>query len=162
LDVARRKSGNYTVRRPLELGAALAGCDDHVLAVLGGYGQLVGEAYQLRDDLLGVFGRPSVTGKPTGDLADGKATSVVVLAEQLARPAQRIRLADFAERDHLSDVDIIEWRQLIEATGARAALEEMISSRVSAACAQLADGGLGGFVTAALRDTALRCTDRAR
>jgi geranylgeranyl diphosphate synthase type I len=162
LDVARRKSGNYTVRRPLELGAALAGCDDHVLAMLGGYGELVGEAYQLRDDLLGVFGRPSITGKPSDDLADGKATSVVVLAEQLATPAQHARLTDLAECDRLSDVDIGEWRRLIEVTGARAAVEEMINSRVAAACARLADGELPGFVTAALRDTALRCTDRTR
>ena len=56
LEVSRRKSGNYTVRRPLELGAALAGCGQPVLDALGRYGGLVGEAFQLRDDLLGVFG----------------------------------------------------------------------------------------------------------
>ncbi|PRC45455.1 polyprenyl synthetase, partial [Mycobacterium sp. ITM-2017-0098] len=56
LDIARRKSGNYTVRRPLEIGAALAGCDDRTLSALGDYGGAVGEAFQLRDDLLGVFG----------------------------------------------------------------------------------------------------------
>src|SRR6202012_3494340 len=66
LDVIRRKSGNYTVRRPLELGAALAGADEPTLAVLGDYGGLVGEAFQLRADVLGVFGRPDVTGKPSG------------------------------------------------------------------------------------------------
>ena len=60
LDVTRRKSGNYTVRRPLELGATLAGCGEQKLGVLGEYGELVGEAFQLRDDVLGVFGgRPS-------------------------------------------------------------------------------------------------------
>ncbi len=87
LEVTRRKSGNYTVRRPLELGAALAGCDEQILGVLGEYGGLVGEAFQLRDDVLGVFGRPSVTGKPSGgDLRERKATSVVVLAGEMATP----------------------------------------------------------------------------
>lgn len=163
LDVARRKSGNYTVRRPLELGAALADCDDHVIAMLRAYGDLIGEAYQLRDDLLGVFGHHSVTGKPSGgDLAEGKATSVVVLAEKLASPAQHARLTELADRPQLSGQDIDQWRQLIEATGARAGIEEMIGDRVAAACAHLADGGLNDFVTAALCETALRCTDRVR
>ena len=81
----RRKSGNYTVRRPLEMGAAMAGCDEHVLAPLGRYGEAIGEAFQMRDDVLGIFGSPAVTGKPIGsDLAERKATSVVVAAHQLA------------------------------------------------------------------------------
>ncbi len=163
LDVARRKSGNYTVRRPLELGAALAGCDDHVLTVLGGYGELVGEAYQLRDDLLGVFGEPSVTGKPGGgDLVEGKATSIVVLAEELATPAQRSRLTSLADRDRLSGAETDEWRRLIVATGAPVALEDMITSRVATACALVSEGGLDDFVTRALCDTALRCAERVR
>ena len=59
-------------------------------AALGRYGALVGEAFQLRDDLLGVFGRPSVTGKPNGgDLREHKATSVIALASELAGPGQR-------------------------------------------------------------------------
>ena len=81
----RRKSGNYTVRRPLEIGAAMAGCAPEVIDALGGYGAAIGEAFQLRDDLLGMFGSPAVTGKSVGtDLAEHKATSVVVAAHQLA------------------------------------------------------------------------------
>ena len=84
LDVLRRKSGNYTVRRPLELGAAMAGCKPEVIDALGRYGAAIGEAFQLRDDLLGVFGSPTVTGKSVGtDLSAQKATSVVVAAHQL-------------------------------------------------------------------------------
>ena len=56
--MSRRKSGNYTVRRPLEIGAAMAGCDGRSLDALGGYGDAIGEAFQLRDDLLGIFGSP--------------------------------------------------------------------------------------------------------
>ena len=66
LEVARRKSGNYTVRRPLEIGAAMAGCGEPLLTRLGAYGDAVGEAFQLRDDLLGIFGSPEITGKPVG------------------------------------------------------------------------------------------------
>lgn len=163
LDVTRRKSGNYTVRRPLELGAGLAGCGPETLRVLGRYGELVGEAFQLRDDLLGVFGRPSVTGKPDGgDLREHKATSVVVLARELATPRQRARLALLASRDPLGQAGVEEWRRLIAATGAATRVEEMIAGRVSAACAGLAGAGLGDFAAAALRDLAVRCTDRAR
>jgi geranylgeranyl diphosphate synthase, type I len=163
LDVARRKSGNYTVRRPLELGATLAGCDDDVLAVLGGYGELVGEAYQLRDDVLGVFGPASVTGKPdAGDLVDHKATSLVVLAGELAGPGPRDRLSTLAHRDPVSRADVEEWRHLITVTGARARIEQMIDDRVADACGLLIGSGLDDFVVAMLRETALRCADRDR
>jgi geranylgeranyl diphosphate synthase, type I len=163
LDVTRRKSGNYTVRRPLELGAALAGCDEHILAVLGEYGELVGEAFQLRDDVLGIFGRPSVTGKPSGDdLREHKATSVVVLATQLATPSQEAELSRLSHRESLDDADVDQWRQLIAETGAGTRIEQMISRRVSAACERLADSGLNDFVLGTLRDLAIRYTDRVR
>ena len=104
LDVSRRKSGNYTVRRPLEIGAALAGCSDGVLAALGGYGEAIGEAFQLRDDLLGIFGSPSVTGKPAGgDLSERKATSVVVAAHHLADSTLRRQLGELMTRSELDE-----------------------------------------------------------
>ena len=163
LDVTRRKSGNYTVRRPLELGAALAGCDERIMAALGEYGQLVGEAFQLRDDVLGVFGQPSVTGKPSGDdLRQRKATSVVVLATELANRSQEAELSRLSGRASLDDADVDRWRQLITETGAGLRIEEMISRRVSAACARLTGSGLNGFVLGALRDLAIRYTDRVR
>jgi geranylgeranyl diphosphate synthase type I len=170
LDVTRRKSGNYTVRRPLELGAALAGAGEPVLAVLGQYGELVGEAFQLRDDVLGVFGEPDVTGKPSGgDLLEHKATSLVVLAADLASPAQNAELSRLAQRDDLAVGDIDRWRQLIIDTGAGVRIEQMISDRVTAACAALnhggaqdgAHGGLSPFVRDTLIDLAVRFTDRA-
>ena len=95
LEVARRKSGNYTVRRPLEIGAAMAGCGDRPADPLGGYGDAVGEAFQLRDDLLGIFGSPEITGKPVGaDLTEHKATSVVVAAHRMAEPTLRRELTE--------------------------------------------------------------------
>jgi geranylgeranyl diphosphate synthase, type I len=166
LDVNRRKSGNYTVRRPLELGAALAGAGEPVLAVLGEYGGLVGEAFQLRDDVLGVFGEPDVTGKPVGgDLLERKATSLVVLAADMASPVQDAELSTLAQREELDAAGIDRWRQLIIDTGATVRIEQMISDRVTAACAALthgaAHGGLSPFVRDSLTDLAVRFTDRA-
>ena len=77
LDVLRRKSGNYTVRRPLELGAAMAGCAPEVIDALGRYGAAIGEAFQLRDDLLGVFGSPTVTGKSVGTDLSAQKLSLI-------------------------------------------------------------------------------------
>jgi geranylgeranyl diphosphate synthase type I len=163
LDVIRRKSGNYTVRRPLELGAALAGADEHTLAVLGDYGALVGEAFQLRDDVLDVYGRPDVTGKPSGgDLREHKATSVVVLAADMASPVQDAELSRLSRRDHLDDADLDRWRELIIDTGATARMEQLISERVAAACDRLTAGGLSPFVRHALTELAVRYTDRTR
>ena len=163
LETSRRKSGNYTVRRPLELGAALAGADQAVRAALGRYGGLVGEAFQLRDDLLGVFGRPSVTGKPNGgDLREHKATSVVTLASELAGPGQRAELERLHARARLREPELDRLRELIADTGAVRRVEQMIDSRVVAACDGLRGAGLDGFVLAALRDLAVRAADRAR
>ena len=76
--IACYKSARYTVERPLQLGAAVAGRDDE--SFLSGYALALGEAFQLRDDLLGVFGDPSVTGKPAGeDIREGKQTLLLVL-----------------------------------------------------------------------------------
>jgi geranylgeranyl diphosphate synthase type I len=163
LETSRRKSGNYTVRRPLELGAALAGCGQEVRDALGRYGALVGEAFQLRDDLLGVFGQPSVTGKPNGgDLREHKATSVVTLAAELAGPAARAELGRLYAQDRLGESGLARVRELIEGTGAVGRIEQMIDSRVRVACASLSGAGISGFAQAALGDLAVRATYRAR
>src|SRR6202012_3657287 len=99
---ARRKSGNATVRRPLEIGAALSGCSERTVDGLGRYGEAVGEAFQLRDDVLGVFGAESVTGKPDGqDLIERKATSVVIASHHLADASTRTQLTELINTDDL-------------------------------------------------------------
>ena len=161
LDVARRKSGNYTVRRPLEIGAALASCDNRTMLLLGGYGSAVGEAFQLRDDLLGIFGSASVTGKPTGgDLSEHKATSVVVAAHQMADPAIRRQLTELMSCDEIDDAAIARWRTLIVATGAVQWIEEMIAERVAAARQQLSNSRIDESVRTVLADMAAVCTVR--
>jgi geranylgeranyl diphosphate synthase type I len=162
LEVSRRKSGNYTVRRPLEMGAAMAGCDDGVLTVLGGYGDAVGEAFQMRDDVLGIFGSPAVTGKPSGsDLAEHKATSVVATAYHLADPATRRALRDLMCAEDLDDNDIRRWRGLIVATGAVEWVERLIASRLTHAVALVERSDIRPSVQIALADMAEACAERA-
>nr|WP_082945851.1 polyprenyl synthetase family protein [Mycobacterium sp. E1747] len=162
LDVARRKSGNYTVRRPLEIGATMADCDDRALTQLGRYGAAIGEAFQLRDDVLGVFGSPAITGKPAaGDLLERKATSVVVAAHQLADPPTRAELTELMNGHFLDDDALDRCKALIVATGAVQMIEQMIADRVASAREHLDGTSINDPVRAALDEMAAACTDRA-
>lgn len=162
LDVARRKSGNYTVRRPLELGAAMAGCDPSVMDRLGRYGEVIGEAFQLRDDLLDVFGAPEVTGKPVGtDLAVCKATSVVVAAHQLADSATRTELEKLMGTSEPAAADSERWLALITATGAAQWIEQLIDERLAHALDCIDTDRLAPAARGALADMAVACTRRA-
>ena len=161
LEVARRKSGNYTVRRPLEIGAAMSGCSDRTISGLGRYGEAVGEAFQLRDDLLGVFGAETVTGKPDGqDLIERKATSVVIAAHQLADPPTRKQLTELMNSRDLDEGAIDRWRTSIVTTGAVQWIEDTISDRVKSALAELDQLRIGEPVRAALTNMAAVCTER--
>ncbi len=105
--VARLKSGAYTVERPLQLGAAAARAPEVVSAALATYGQEVGEAFALRDDLLGVWGDPSRTGKPAGDdLISAKPTVILALAHERTTGAARAMLSKVGTPDLTVD-DII-------------------------------------------------------
>jgi geranylgeranyl diphosphate synthase type I len=161
LEVSRRKSGNYTVRRPLEMGVAMAGCGEPVLRMVAGYGDAIGEAFQMRDDLLGIFGAPSVTGKPSGsDLTERKATTVVVAAYHLADPARRRQLREFMSADHIDDRDVQQWREAIVATGAVEWIERLIDVRLSTALTLIDDAGVRAPARTALAEMAVSCTER--
>ena len=121
--VVRYKSAKYTVERPLHLGAALAGADDGLIAVLSDVALPLGEAFQLRDDVLGVFGDPGVTGKPAGDdLREGKRTVLVARVAQLGTDADRELLA----RTLGTAAGVDALRELVQRTGALAAVEDDI------------------------------------
>ncbi|PXX56344.1 geranylgeranyl diphosphate synthase type I [Nocardia tenerifensis] len=161
LAIARAKSGNYTVLRPLELGAALAGCPERTLMMLGRYGTRVGEAFQLRDDLLGVFGSAAVTGKPEdSDLGQHKATSVVVAALAIGDRGVRTELRELLTLPALDAPAIDRCRELIAASGAPERIEDMIAERVAEARAALDAAELDRDRRAALADMALLCTAR--
>ncbi|MFI6065461.1 polyprenyl synthetase family protein [Micromonospora sp. NPDC051227] len=154
LRVARYKTASYTVQRPLLFGACLAGvpADDPLVSAYTRYGLAVGEAFQLRDDLLGVYGDPAATGKPAGDdLRTGKPTTLLMLARELATPAQ------LAALERASDGSVDTLAELVVETGAVTRVEQMIAERVSDALAaldaapvdQTARTGLTGLATAA-------------
>jgi geranylgeranyl diphosphate synthase type I len=162
LEVARLKSGNYTVRRPLEIGAAMAGCGEDMLTALGDYGSAIGEAFQLRDDILGIFGSPAATGKPnSGDLIERKATSVVVAAHQLADASTRRQLEQLMTGDRTDDAALEHWRTLILTTGAVRLIEDLIADRVDNAREALDCNMFPAHLSAALVDMAGLCTRRA-
>lgn len=122
--VVRFKSAKYTVERPLHVGAALAGADEELLSKLSDFGLPLGEAFQLRDDVLGVFGDPEVTGKPAGDdLREGKRTVLVARTAELTDDSGRALLTrGLGNGDHIE-----ELRELIVSTGAAQAVEEDIA-----------------------------------
>ncbi|MEU0150441.1 polyprenyl synthetase family protein [Micromonospora fulviviridis] len=163
LTVVRLKTARYTVTRPVQVGAALAGADPEVVAALAGFGDPLGDAFQLRDDLLGVFGDPAVTGKSNlDDLREGKPTVLLALARAHAGPAGLARLRALVGDPALGPAGAAEVRGIVEASGARAAVERMIRSRADAALAALERLPLAEPARAALADLAARAVDRRR
>ena len=121
MTVLRYKSAKYSIERPLHIGAALAGASPEMITQLSRFGLPLGEAFQLRDDLLGVFGDPAVTGKPAGDdLIEGKRTVLVSLALD-ALPAADAKVLDTAPRHALDPTQVADLCRLIDESGARAA-----------------------------------------
>jgi geranylgeranyl diphosphate synthase type I len=125
--VIRAKSAHYSVAHPLEIGAALAGAEPAAIARARGYGVPLGEAFQLRDDLLGVFGDPARTGKPAGDdLREGKRTVLVARAVAGSDPADRALLAQALGTD-LAPAALADAQAAIVRSGAVDAVEALIS-----------------------------------
>jgi geranylgeranyl diphosphate synthase type I len=136
--IERYKSGKYTVERPLHLGAALAGRLDDLREPLTAFGLPLGEAFQLRDDLLGVFGDPARTGKPVGDdLREGKLTPLVAVASARASGAGARLLGRLGHSD-LTDGDIAALQTLLVESGARDEIEATIEQLVAQAFDALA------------------------
>ncbi|WP_083661111.1 polyprenyl synthetase family protein [Actinophytocola xanthii] len=160
-EVARAKTGDYTVRGPVELGAELAGAPPALLATLGRYGDAIGEAFQLRDDLLGLFGKPEVTGKPVGeDLLARKATSVMVLARELAGVRSRRELARMDVLERLEPSDVERYLAIVDGSGARERAERLIDQRLGEGLAALDEANLPARARARLAHLARLCCDR--
>lgn len=139
LRVARYKTAKYTIERPLHLGAALAGADDEITAAYTAYGVPLGEAFQLRDDVLGVFGDPAETGKPAGDdLREGKRTVLVAMAAQRATRVQAAVLERGIGDPQLDADGLAAVRSVIQDTGALDEVERMVAERQAAAVTALA------------------------
>ncbi|MEH1164682.1 polyprenyl synthetase family protein [Micromonospora sp. CPCC 205539] len=161
LRVARYKTASYTVQHPLLFGACLAGVptDAPLVGAYHRYGLAVGEAFQLRDDLLGAYGDPASTGKPAGDdLRTGKPTTLLMLARQLATPAQLKALERAAASTGDRKVDRLA--ELVADTGAAARVERMIAERVSDALAALDTAPVDWAARTALTGLATTATNR--
>jgi geranylgeranyl diphosphate synthase type I len=127
--VIQYKSARYSVLRPLQLGAALAGARPQLGEAYDAYGLPLGEAFQLRDDVLGVFGDPTETGKPAGDdLREGKRTVLVALATQHGSRAQVGVVDRYLGDPALDIVGVESLREVLVDTGALAEVERMISA----------------------------------
>ncbi len=127
--ICRYKSGKYTIERPLHLGAVMAAPDraDELLPSLSAYGLPLGDAFQMRDDVMGAFGDAAVTGKPVGgDLREGKPTPLMARAVEVASGVQAAVLA-LVGRSDLTDADVERVQQVIVDTGALDDLEMTIA-----------------------------------
>ncbi len=159
--VVRFKSAKYTIERPLQLGALLADAPPALIAAYSGYGLPLGEAFQLRDDVLGVFGDPAETGKPAGDdLREGKRTVLVAMAVEAATATQaavlRRRLGDPA----LDADGVAELREIIVGTGALRDVEALIETLTAQAFTALAASGVDEPARGVLHDLAVASTSR--
>ncbi|PFG43480.1 geranylgeranyl diphosphate synthase type I [Isoptericola jiangsuensis] len=141
--VLRAKSARYSVERPLVLGAVLAGAGDDAVAAMSAAGLPLGEAFQLRDDVLGVFGDPAVTGKPAGDdLREGKHTVLVARTLAAGDDASRRTLTARLGDPDLTPDDVRTLRALVVDSGALAGVEKLIDSLADEALDALAAADL--------------------
>lgn len=128
--ICRYKSAKYTIERPLHLGAFAADAQrgEALAPMLSSYGLPLGDAFQMRDDILGGFGDPQLTGKPVGgDFAEGKPTPMLARA-YAAATASQLRVLDLVGSPLLSESDIADIQEVVTATGARDEMESLIAT----------------------------------
>jgi len=161
LRVMRYKTTAYTIERPLHLGAALAGASDAVMDTYTAFGVPLGEAFQLRDDVLGVFGDPAETGKPAGDdVREGKRTVLIALAQERATDAERATLDRLVGDPALDETGLGEVRSILRSSGALDEVEARISANRDRAIAVLEGGAIATAAIDPLRSIALAATER--
>ncbi|QMU98474.1 polyprenyl synthetase family protein [Microbacterium esteraromaticum] len=162
LRVAALKSARYSVEQPILLGATLAGADDSLLEGLRAFGHPVGMAFQLRDDVLGVFGDPTVTGKPAGDdLREGKRTALIAIArDALDDDARRHLDARIGDPD-LSAAEVAQLQELIRESGAAEQVERMIAAYTESAARALDAAALNTRAAQTLNELATAAIARS-
>lgn len=165
LERARRvvhyKSAKYTVEHPLRLGARLAAAGDDLLTGLSAFGLPLGEAFQLRDDLLGVFGDTGRTGKPAGeDLREGKRTVLIALARERAGSAQRERIDTLLGDPGLDAAGIDTLRRLLEELDVVKTVEGMIAELLDRSLESLDTLDIDSGARTVLAALASAATDR--
>ena len=141
--IQRLKTGSYSVRGPLLLGASMAGASAQQWAALERYAEPAGLAFQVRDDFLGVFGSPDKTGKPAGnDLRAGKRTALIEEFEARVPVSERGPVASVLGQTDASNDAVAAAMQLLDQSGAKSAIEARITKLADSAISALADGSL--------------------
>lgn len=159
--VLEEKTSRYTVQRPVQFGAAVAGADPGTLSGLGDYGLHLGRAFQLRDDLLGVFANTAEIGKPSADdLREGKRTVLVAHGLAQATGPERDRLEDILGNPAITEADITWARRLLVDRGAVAEVEDRIAAESATAHHALDALDLSDEGRRALDRLAQMCVDR--
>jgi geranylgeranyl diphosphate synthase, type I len=161
--VIRYKSANYTVAQPLLIGGAMAEAPGALFAAYDAFGLALGEAFQLRDDVLGVFGDPAETGKPAGDdLREGKRTVLVAATLQSASPAQAAALRRSLGDPHLDIAGVERLRAVILETGGLEFAERLIAEQCEAALAVLASADVEPAAREVLEQLVVAATSRTQ
>lgn len=159
MDMTEQKTASYSFEAPLKAGALLAGADGDTLGTLGEFGRLVGIAFQLRDDLLGVFGDAEVTGKSVlNDLRNGKETPLISHARSTLHWAQ---IEQALGAPGLSDAEGHVLRVALEECGARDFVDDLIADHVARAVDLVDNSSLPPTLTRHLRDVARHAVVRA-
>jgi geranylgeranyl diphosphate synthase type I len=163
MKIARYKSGKYTIERPLHIGAVLAAdASPALFAALSQYGLPLGEAFQFRDDLLGVFGDPSVTGKPAGDdLREGKRTALIAMADAKSTDAMKAESRKYFGKHDIDEKGVAILQEMIVSTGAKAQLESMIDDLTSKALSAIENPAIDEAGRNVLNELALIATKRS-
>ncbi|MGW2490452.1 polyprenyl synthetase family protein [Streptomyces sp. NPDC001606] len=134
LKVIRYKTAKYTVEQPLLIGGTLAGAGEPLRAGYSAYGLPLGEAFQLRDDLLGLFGDPALTGKAdTDDVRGCRPTALLAETWRIAGPDERRRLRELLDDDGADPAGVDAVREVMRRLGAPDRVEKMIAARVEQA-----------------------------
>ena len=129
-EVLSYKSAKYSVEQPLLLGAALGGADEDQLQEISRFGLPLGQAFQLRDDVLGIFGDPAATGKPAGDdIREGKRTVLIAESVKNLTPDQAHILAERLGNPNLSDAEVDECVRMLTEAGGLEAVESFIRAK---------------------------------
>jgi geranylgeranyl diphosphate synthase, type I len=161
LRVASLKSARYSIQQPLLIGASLAGADAVQSGALADFGHPVGMAFQLRDDVLGVFGDAAVTGKPSGDdLREGKRTVLIAYTREALSPGARRLVDELLGDPELDAEQISSLQSTIRDTGALDRVEALIADYAHRADRSLSGAPLGNAAVAELRDLARAATSR--
>lgn len=161
--IAQYKSGKYSIERPLQFGGSLASANSKILESYSEYGLPLGEAFQLRDDILGIFGKSDVTGKPSGDdIREGKRTLLIAMTLEGCNPVQKSKIENSLGKSDLSDSEVTSIQEIIVESGALASCEALIENLYARAIQAIQNSDIEAEVIELLKFMATAATKREK